>query len=163
MLRRSICRVILYYRSPFIIPAEIYTATVVHESVPLSACGIGTEGEAVGLIIERVHEQEEVIVLEEREIAAEAFYHIWTGRAVVVDNEEIQLLVIICHFHVGAHIGDARVHGEDHEKVGGGICIPPCLFVGNTVDLNGRSGLAHLQAILIVLLLCCRLYSEYAA
>ena len=53
---------------PFVVPAQVCLATIEKHAVPLRTGGIGAESEAVELIVERIDEDDEVVILEEAEI-----------------------------------------------------------------------------------------------
>src|ERR1035438_10917794 len=61
---------------PLVIPTQVRFAPFVEQAVPLRSRGIHSEREAIGLVVERVEEEDEIIIAAERPVPLERIYHI---------------------------------------------------------------------------------------
>ncbi len=81
----------LHRGGPSVVPTQVGLAPFVEQAVPLRPGGIHSESETVGLVVEGVQEEDEVVVLAERPVPLQRLHHVGPrNAAVIADRAQVQ-------------------------------------------------------------------------
>src|SRR5690606_20819710 len=123
----------LHLRAPLVVPTEVYLRAFVHDTIPLGAGCVGAKGESVGLIVKRVNEHKKVVVVTKREIPLQRFDDVPAWQLMKALRNQVEVVVVISHPHIGTNFCLTCVHRKDHVKVCRHFRVKPGLFVHHAV------------------------------
>ena len=101
----------VYGRRPLIVPAQVDGSPFEDQSVPLRTLGIGAEGEAIGLVIERIEEDDKIVIAAKAEVAPQRLDHIGPFGPFVANGQQVYVVLVVQHAYLRAYLRAAGIHG----------------------------------------------------